>query len=59
MDVAKYKIESEPKKQLKEIALEVGYDDYYHFSKTFKKTCNCSPQEFREKCLQNDKKNTN
>ena len=59
MDIAKYKIESEPKKQLKEIALEVGYDDYYHFSKTFKKMCNCSPQEFREKCLQNDKKNTN
>ena len=59
IDVAKYKIESEPKKQFKEIALEVGYDDYYHFSKIFKKMCNCSPQEFREKCLQNDKKNTN
>lgn len=59
MDVAKFKIETEPKKQFKEIAIEVGYDDYYHFSKIFKKMCNCSPQEFREKCLQNDNKNTN
>lgn len=59
MDIAKFKIENEPKKAFKEIALEVGYDDYYHFSKIFKKICDCSPQEFREKCLKNDKTSLN
>ena len=32
---------------LQNIASSVGYDDYYHFSKMFKKYTQYSPTEFR------------
>lgn len=33
--------------RIKEIALNVGYDDPYYFSRIFKKTMNVSPKEYR------------
>jgi AraC-like DNA-binding protein len=32
---------------VKEIALDVGYGDSYHFSRLFKKTIGVSPSEYR------------
>ena len=32
---------------VKEIALDVGYPDSYHFSRLFKKTIGVSPTEYR------------
>lgn len=49
MDMAQFLIINYPNKSFKEIANSVGYDDYYHFSKMFKKTCHCTPALFREK----------
>ena len=49
MDMAQFLIVNYPNKSFKEIANSVGYDDYYHFSKMFKKTCHCTPALFREK----------
>ena len=32
---------------VQEIAAQAGYDDFYHFSKLFKRHCGCSPKNFR------------
>lgn len=37
-----------PHKRTVDIAAEVGYDDYPHFTKTFKKIFGVSPSEYRE-----------
>lgn len=46
MDQAKLLI-TNTSMSLQNIACEVGYDDYYHFSKMFKKYTKYSPTEFR------------
>ncbi len=33
---------------ISEIALQVGYDDLFHFSKTFKKHFGASPRSYRD-----------
>jgi two-component system response regulator YesN len=33
---------------VKDIALEVGYSNFSHFSKTFKKSTNMNPKDFRQ-----------
>ncbi len=48
MNYAKSLIINYPKLPLKTIANEVGYYDYYHFSKMFKKVTDYSPTDFRE-----------
>ncbi|MDE5896229.1 MAG: helix-turn-helix domain-containing protein [Clostridia bacterium] len=37
-------------KPLREIACEVGYEDYYQFSKIFRKHLNVSPTEYKKNC---------
>lgn len=37
-----------PHKRTVDIAAEVGYDDYPHFTKTFKKVFGISPSDYRE-----------
>lgn len=32
---------------VQEISTQAGYDDFYHFSKLFKRHCGCSPKNFR------------
>lgn len=39
---------AEDRLSMKEIAIEVGYDDYYYFSKLFKKNTGLSPTQYRE-----------
>jgi two-component system response regulator YesN len=46
MEFAK-KLLSIPHYRIVDVALEVGYDDYPHFTKTFKKIIGISPSEFR------------
>lgn len=48
MDYAKTLMITKPKYPLKSIANEVGYYDYYYFSKMFKKFVGCSPTEFKD-----------
>ncbi|MDY2913008.1 MAG: helix-turn-helix domain-containing protein [Candidatus Enteromonas sp.] len=47
IDRAKYRI-AHGNDPLQSIALEVGYEDYYHFSKMFKKYTGFSPSDYRE-----------
>lgn len=46
---------ADPDKSLKEITFEVGYRNPNYFSKVFRKTCGCSPTEFRKALLQGKK----
>ena len=46
IDRAKYLI-ANTNELFQNIALEVGYDDYYHFSKMFKKYTSYSPTEYK------------
>jgi two-component system response regulator YesN len=39
---------------LSDVALKVGYDDYCHFSKLFKKYTSLSPSEFRDSLVEAD-----
>lgn len=57
MDKAKLLINS-TSSSLQDIASSVGYDDYYHFSKMFKKYTKYSPTEFRNLYHKNNKKDT-
>ena len=49
IEMAKHLIVSKSHASLRSIAVEVGYDDYYHFSKIFKKYTGLSPIEFQNK----------
>lgn len=53
IEKAKEMIASKNRLSLRSIASEVGYDDYYHFSKIFKKYTNYTPTEYKE-LIQND-----
>lgn len=46
IELAKDMMRSNKKLMIKEIALEVGYNDQYYFSKMFKKLCGVWPTEF-------------
>jgi len=48
IEKAKELIVSNTRLSLRSIASIVGYDDYYHFSKMFKKYTNYTPTEFKE-----------
>jgi transcriptional regulator GlxA family with amidase domain len=43
------RILSETQKTLETVAIEVGYQDAFSFSKVFKRTVGVSPREFRRK----------
>ena len=45
------KLMANPEKSIKEITFDVGYHEPNYFSKVFKKTCNVSPKEYRQKLL--------
>ena len=47
IELAKNLILSKPYMSLRNVSLESGYDDYYHFSKIFKKYTGLSPIEFQ------------
>ena len=47
IELAKSLIVSKPQLTLRNIASDTGYDDYYHFSKIFKKYTGLSPLEFQ------------
>lgn len=49
IELAKNLIKYKKHASLKNVAIEVGYDDYYHFSKIFKKYTGLSPIEFQNK----------
>ena len=53
IEMAKYLITIRPHASLRSIAVEVGYDDYYHFSKIFKKNTGLSPTEFQSNIQHN------
>lgn len=48
IEKAKELIASKSRLSLRNIASEVGYDDYYHFSKIFKKYTNYTPTEYKD-----------
>jgi len=53
IEMAKQLIISRPNVSLRNIAEMVGYDDYYHFSKIFKKYTGFSPIEYQSKNYKN------
>lgn len=52
---AKQKIEQNPKRLIKDIALEVGFNDPLYFSRIFRKETNYSPADYIKLCEQRRK----
>ena len=48
LDAAKDRI-AHTEETISDISFRVGFEDYYHFSKIFKKHVGVSPQEYRNK----------
>lgn len=49
MEEAKKQLET-TEKSISSISIELGYGNFSHFSKCFRKVCGVSPQEYRESC---------
>ena len=47
MEEAKKQLET-TEKSISSISIELGYGNFSHFSKCFRKVCGASPQEYRE-----------
>lgn len=55
IDEAKRMIEANPRSLFKDVAIQLGYEDAFHFSKLFKKWTGFTPTEYKNEAIKNYK----